>query len=226
MPLILASRAQASQVSWIKPLGWSTVLGVLITVTIAALCTCLPHARVSESLREEVSHARVDLAAVALPLCAVPQVGLALVSLVKPLYITRSVLFAYVGLALLIGALLAMIAARLRTHARVLLPVAVALALLALLPIELCLRTEQSRVDDVLTAAATVGHVRDATDGVLYIPAARRDTALVPPREFAGLRDLALAQGPVESGTLKGTEAEPRDKERAMLGAQRTAHSA
>ncbi|UKY50085.1 glycosyltransferase family 39 protein [Streptomyces inhibens] len=221
LPLILVSRAQASQVSWIKPLGWSTVLGVLITVTLAALCTRLPHARVPERMREEVPHTRVNLAAVALPLCAVPQVGLALVSLVKPLYITRYVLFAYVGLALLIGALLATIAARLRTHARVLLPVAVALALLALLPIEFRLRTEQSRVDDVLTAAATVGHVRDATDGVLYIPAARRDTALVSPREFAGLRDLALAQGPVESGTLKGIEAEPRDIERAMLGARR-----
>ncbi|WP_078894108.1 glycosyltransferase family 39 protein [Streptomyces sp. CT34] len=221
LPVILASRAQASQVSWIHPLGWSTVLGVLITVTIAALCARLPLARVSDSVREEVPHARVNLATVALPLCAVPQVGLALISLVKPLYITRYVLFAYVGLALLIGALLATIAARLRAHARVLLPAAVALALLALLPIELRLRTVESRVDDVLNAAATVGQVRDSADGVLYIPAARRDTALVSPREFTGLRDLALAQGPVESGTLKGIEAEPHDIERAMLATRR-----
>ncbi|MEU7642862.1 hypothetical protein AB0C11_43940 [Streptomyces sp. NPDC039016] len=102
-----------------------------------------------------------------------------------------------------------------------LLPVAVALALLALLPIELRLRTVESRVDDVLTAAATVGHDRGVADGVLFIPAARRDTALVSPHAFAGLRDLALAQGPVESGTLKGIEAEPRDIERAMLDARR-----
>ncbi|MGA5560314.1 glycosyltransferase family 39 protein [Streptomyces platensis] len=221
LPVILTSRAQVSQISWIKPLGLSTVLGVLTTVVIAALCTCLPHARVSPSMREEAPHARLNLAAVALPLCAVPLVGLALISVVKPLYITRYVLFAYIGLALLIGVLLATIAARLRTHARVLLPAAVALALLALLPIELRLRTEQSRVDDVLTAAATVGHFRDAADGVLYIPAARRDTALVSPHDFTGLRDLALAQGPVESGTLKGIEAGPRDIERAMLRARR-----
>ncbi|MEU9125180.1 glycosyltransferase family 39 protein [Streptomyces sp. NPDC048506] len=227
LPVILTSRDQAAQVSWIKPLGWSTVLGVLITVTIGALCARLPYARVPEHTRAgehasaEVPHARVSLAAVALPLCAVPQVSLALVSLVKPLFITRYVLFAYVGLALLIGVLLATVAARLKTQARVLLPVAVALALLALLPIELRLRTEPSRVDDVLSAAAIVGHVRETADGVLYIPAARRDTALVTPHAFAGLRDLALAQGPVESGTLKGIEAGPRDIERAMLGARR-----
>jgi mannosyltransferase len=221
LPVILTSQAQVSQVSWIKPLGLSTVLGVLITVTIAALSTRLPHARVSQSMQEEAPHARLNLAAVAFPLCAVPQVGLALISLVKPLYITRYVLFAYVGLALLIGVLLATIAARLRTHACVLLPAAVVLALLALLPIELRLRTEQSRVDDVLTAAATVGRLRDTADGVLYIPAARRDTALVSPHDFTGLRDLALAQAPVESGTLKGIEAGPHDIERAMLRARR-----
>ncbi|MEU5014199.1 glycosyltransferase family 39 protein [Streptomyces sp. NPDC021749] len=221
LPVILTSRAQASQISWIKPLGWSTVLGVLITGAIAALCTRLPQARGSASTREAGPGPRLNLAVVALPLCAVPQVGLALISLVKPLYVTRYVLFAYAGLALLIGALLAAIVARLRADARVLLPVAVALALLALLPFELRLRTEQSRIDDVFSAAARVGRMRGTADGVLYIPAARRDTALVSPHAFAGLRDLALAQGPVESGTLKGIEAGPRAIERAMLGARR-----
>lgn len=221
LPVILTSRAQASQISWIKPLGWSTVIGVLSTVTIAALCTRLSPARGTVRTREDAPQTRLNLAVVALPLCAVPQVGLALISLVKPLYVTRYVLFAYVGLALLIGVLLAAVIARLRTDARVLLPVAVTLALLALLPIELRLRTEESRIDDVFSAAARVGQVRDTADGVLYIPAARRDTALVSPRDFAGLRDLALAQGPVASGTLKGIEAGPRDIERAMLGARR-----
>ncbi|WP_234442085.1 glycosyltransferase family 39 protein [Streptomyces sp. NRRL S-1448] len=221
LPVILTSRLQSSQVSWIKPLGWSTVLGVLITVAVAALCTRLPQARGRVRPRAQEPLTRLNLAVVALPLCAVPQIGLALISLVKPLYVTRYVLFAYVGLALLIGVLLATIAARLKTDARALLPVAVTLALLALLPFELRLRTEESRIDDVLSAAARVGDVRDTADGVLYIPAARRDTALVSPHEFAGLHDLALAQGPVASGTLKGIEAAPHDIERAMLGARR-----
>ncbi|MEW1747583.1 glycosyltransferase family 39 protein [Streptomyces angustmyceticus] len=221
LPVVLISRAQAEQVSWIKPLGWPTVLGVVITVTIGALCARMPHARPPKSARREGPHARVSLAAVALPLCAVPQIGLAVASLIKPLYITRYVLFAYLGLALLIGALLVTITARIRAHPRLLLPAVLAMALLTLLPTELRLRTAPSRVDDVLTAASLVGHARHTADGVLYIPAARRDTALVSPHEFAGLRDLALAQSPVESGTLKGTEAGLSDIARALLSAQR-----
>ncbi|MER7989961.1 glycosyltransferase family 39 protein [Streptomyces noursei] len=219
LPVILTSRGQVSLVSWIKPLSWSAVIGMLITVAISALCVLLPRARVSQNM--QAPRGRLNLAAVALPLCAVPQISLALISLVKPLYITRYVLFAYVGLALFIGVLLVAIAACLRTHARILLPAAAVLALLALLPIELRLRTVQSRVDDVLTAAAIVDRVRSAADGVLFIPAARRDTALVSPHAFAGLRDLALAQGPIESGTLKGIEAEPQAIERAILHARR-----
>ncbi|MEW1660085.1 hypothetical protein [Streptomyces sp. NPDC093707] len=158
--MILTSRSQVSPVSWIKPLGWSTVLGVLVTVTVAVLCALLPQAHRAESRGEEVPHERVHLAAVALPLCAVPQIGLALISLVQPLYVTRYVLFASVGLALCLGVLLVAIAARLRTRARILLPAAVVLALVARLPIELRLRTVESRVEDVLTAAATVAHVQ------------------------------------------------------------------
>ncbi|MEU3711873.1 glycosyltransferase family 39 protein [Streptomyces catenulae] len=221
LPLILASRAQASQVSWIKPIAGSTLLGVVITVAIAALCSLLPHARMPGSMRAPAPRVRVNLATVGLPLCAVPQVSLVLISLVKPLYVARYVLFGYAGLALLIGALLAVLAARLRTPAAVLLPALLAVAVLALLPFELRVRTEKNRVDDVLTAAATVDRVRGAADGVLYIPAARRDTALVSPQMFAGLRDLALARGPVESGTLKGIEAGPGAIERAILGARR-----
>nr|WP_324609592.1 hypothetical protein [Streptomyces sp. NRRL S-340] len=46
-------------------------------------------------------------------------------------------------------------------------------------------------------------------DAVLFVPAFRRDTALVSPGDFAGLRDIALVRGPAESGTLGGEEADP-----------------
>ncbi len=221
LPVILTSRTQVALVSWIAPLGWSTVLGMSGIIAFAALCARLSRGGPAGGAHHDGPGPGVSLAAVALPLCAVPQLSLALVSLVQPLYLTRYVLFTYVGLALLIGALLGTLGTRLRTPARVLLPATVALALLVLLPLELRLRTVGSRVDDVLTAATTVGRVRGSADGVLYVPAAHRDTALVSPGEFAGLRDLALAQSPVESGTLKGVEATPQAIERAMLGARR-----
>lgn len=172
------------------------------------------------AVREDGPPVPLSLAAVALPLCAVPQIVLLVVSFVKPLYLTRYVLFAYEGLALLIGVLVATAAVRVRADVRIVLPAAVALTLLALLPTELRLRSPQSRVDDVLTAAAAVAS-RDGADGVLFIPAARRDTALVSPHAFTGLRDLALAEDRLESGTMQGTEAAPDAIEREVKGARR-----
>ncbi|GGX24675.1 hypothetical protein GCM10010341_52200 [Streptomyces noursei] len=56
---------------------------------------------------------------------------------------------------------------------------------------------------------------------MLFIPAARRDMALVSPDEFAGLRDIALERSPVASGTLKGEEADPARIRTAMLAQHR-----
>lgn len=244
LPLVLLSRAQAGQVAWIDPPDRTTVAGVVITVTIAVLCARMPLARVplvpvplvcrpepvrgmdrlvrgdEPAVREDGQPVPLSLAPVALPLCAVPQIVLLVVSFVKPLYLTRYVLFAYEGLALLIGVLVATAAVRVRADVRIVLPAAVALTLLALLPTELRLRSPQSRVDDVLTAAAAVAS-RDGADGVLFIPAARRDTALVSPHAFTGLRDLALAEDRLESGTMQGTEAAPDAIEREVEGARR-----
>ena len=76
-------------------------------------------------------------------------------------------------------------------------------------------------MDDVLAVAADVRQLKKAGDAVLFIPAARRDTALVSPDGFVGLRDIALARGPVASGTLNGEEAGPGRIRTAMLAQQR-----
>ena len=99
-------------------------------------------------------------------------------------------------------------------------PVVVVVALVALLPQSLAKRSPASRVDDVFSAAANVRRLKHPGDAVLFIPAARRDTALVCPDDFTGLRDIALAKDPVTSGTLKGEEAGP-DRIRAAMLAQR-----
>ncbi|WP_306454821.1 hypothetical protein [Streptomyces sp. WZ.A104] len=56
---------------------------------------------------------------------------------------------------------------------------------------------------------------------MLFIPAARRDTEPVSPDAFSGLADIALAQSPQKSGTLKGIEAEPDRIRTAMLAQKR-----
>ncbi|MFB7056580.1 hypothetical protein ACFCXT_26080 [Streptomyces vinaceus] len=99
-------------------------------------------------------------------------------------------------------------------------PGVVGAAVLALLPVELGKRAPESRVDDVLAVAGEVARLKRDGDAVLFVPAARRDTALVSPGAFTGVTDVALAQTPAASGTLKGEEAGP-EQIRAMLLGQR-----
>ena len=214
LPLILFSLGQAEQVSWIPPLTWHMLIGPAVLVAIGALC----------ALADRPRARRPSAAAVGLPLLAVPQLLLLCVSLVKPLFLDRYVLFALLGLALLIGAALGAAVRALRPRwprvSAALVPVVVAVALVALLPQSPVKRSPASRVDDVLAVAADVRRLKQDGDAVVFVPAARRDTALVSPAAFAGLRDIALAEGPVESGTLKGEEASPA-RIRSALPAQR-----
>lgn len=211
LPLILFSRSQADQVSWIPPLTWHMLIGPAILLAIGGLGALLDRPRAG----------RLSVAAVGLPLLAVPQIGLVGLALVRPLFLDRYVLFSMLGLALLIGTALgtAVRAAgpRFPRASSWLVPVVVVVAVVALLPQSLAKRSPASRVDDVLAVAADVRRLKEAGDAVLFVPAARRDTALVSPGDFAGLRDIALAKSPVASGTLKGEEAAPARIRTAML---------
>lgn len=215
LPLILISRKQSDQVSWIPPLTWHALIGPAVLLAIGALGAWLDRPRVG----------RLSVAAVGLPLLAVPQLALIGISLVQPLFLDRYILFSMAGLALLIGAALgaAVQASRPRfpRAAPWLVPVVVTVAVAALLPQSLAKRSPASRVDDVLSAAANVRRLKKDGDAVIFVPAARRDTALVSPEAFAGLRDIALARSPVASGTLKGEETDPKRIRKAMLRQRR-----
>lgn len=219
LPLVLFSRSQSAQVSWIPPLTWHMLIGPAILLAIGGAGALLerrcPHPRPG----------RLSAAAVGLPLLAVPQLGLVGLSLIQPLFLDRYVLFSLLGLALLIGvAIGAAVRAVARHRPRAapwVLPVVVAVAMAALLPQSLAKRSPSSRVDDVLAVAADVRRMKSPGDVVLFIPAARRDTALVSPDAFSGLQDIALARSPEESATLKGTEARPDRIRSAMLAHHR-----
>ncbi len=175
------------------------------------------------ALLDRPQSGRLSAAAVGLPLLALPQLTLIGLSLIQPLFLDRYVLFSLLGLALLIGAALGgavrAAAPRFPRASRWILPVALAAALVALLPQSLAKRSASSRVDDVLSVAADVQRLKQTGDAVLFVPAARRDTALVSPGKFTGLNDIALRDGPEDSGTLKGVEAGP-DRIRAAMLAQ------
>ncbi|MGD9482250.1 glycosyltransferase family 39 protein [Streptomyces sp. TRM70308] len=211
MPLILFTRGQAQQISWIPPLSWHMMIGPAVLLAIGGVGALVDRPRVG----------RLSVAAVGLPLLAVPQISLIGMSLVKPMFLERYVLFSLLGLALLIGATLDAVARavtpRFPRASAWTVPVAVAVAVLALLPQSLAKRSPASRVDDVLAVAADVRRLKGPGSAVVFVPAARRDTRLVSPDAFAGLRDIALAESPEASGTLKGVEASPARIAAGML---------
>ncbi|MFI5980400.1 hypothetical protein ACIBEA_05935 [Streptomyces sp. NPDC051555] len=227
LPLVLFSRTQSGQVSWIPPLTWSMLIGPAILLAIGAVGALLdrPHDRPHAGPHDRRRDRRPSVAAVGLPLLVVPFVALAGLSLVQPLFLDRYVLFSMLGAALLIGAALGAgvraAARRSPRAAALVVPVAITGALLAMLPLELGKRAPASRVDDVLAVADEVARLKGSGDAVLYVPAARRDTALVSPRRFAGLADIALVRSPAASGTLKGVEGEDPARLRAAMLAHR-----
>ncbi|WP_406148249.1 hypothetical protein [Streptomyces sp. NBC_01012] len=215
VPLILFSMTQSAQVSWVPPLTWHMLIGPAVLLAIGGL----------GSLVSRPTASRLSVAAVGLPLLAVPQIGLIGLSLFQPLFVDRYILFSLLGLALLTGGIIdAAVREAARRSARAsrwVLPVVIAMAVISLLPQSLAKRSPASRVDDVLAAAEQMRRLKQDGDGVLFIPAARRDTRLVSPDAFTGLRDIALARTPEESGTLKGVEASPSQVRAAMLAERR-----
>ncbi|MFE9171947.1 hypothetical protein ACFYNZ_21055 [Streptomyces kebangsaanensis] len=214
LPLILFSRSQSAQVSWIPPLTWHMLIGPAVLLAIGGAGALLDRPRAG----------RLSVAAVGLPLLAVPQIGLVGLSLVQPLFLDRYVLFSLLGLALLIGTVVGSavraVGPRYPRASMWVLPAVVVVATTSLLPQSLAKRSPSSRVDDVLAIASDVRRMKETGNAVLFIPAARRDTKSVSPSAFSGLRDIALAESPEKSGTLKGVEADP-DRIRAAMLAQR-----
>ncbi|WP_208870242.1 glycosyltransferase family 39 protein, partial [Streptomyces monomycini] len=133
LPLIQASRAQSDQVSWIKPVAVSTVLGIGVLLLVALVCARAPY--------PGRGRAPLSPASVGLPLLAVPQAGLLLASvLVEPVYLDRYVLYTNLGFALLLGVGVAAAVQALPVRTWVLLAGVTATAFVALLPVETGLR--------------------------------------------------------------------------------------
>ncbi|MFE9770738.1 hypothetical protein ACFYOV_03450 [Streptomyces sp. NPDC005931] len=211
LPLIVFSRGQSAQVSWIPPLTWHMLIGPAVLLAIGGV----------GALLDRPQPGRISVAAVGLPLLAVPQIGLLALSLVQPLFLDRYVLYSLLGLALLIGAVIGAAAravgARSRSASKWILPAVVAVAMAALMPQSLAKRSPESRVDDVVAITSDVRRTKETGNAVLFLPSARRDTRSVSPDAFVGLRDVALAESPVKSATLKGVEASPERIRAAML---------
>jgi len=157
----------------------------------------------------------VTVITLALPWLVLPPLILLAVSVVKPVYVERYVVFGQPALALLCAAGLAWLAGRIAgspagrripalAWAAPLLILAVAGALLA--GPQRAARLTSTRPDNLRGVSAVVAANERPGDAVFYLPSEVRVVSMAYPAPFRRLRDLALKAPPVASDTLTGTQ--------------------
>ncbi|GGW82218.1 glycosyltransferase family 39 protein [Streptomyces lomondensis] len=218
LPLAVLSAGQAeAQLGWLgRPSAGAWLLFAGLSVVAVLLCRRLIRAGAPGA---------VPLTRLALPLLIAPAGLLMTLSLVKPWYVDRYVLYGMTGLALPAGAALSWAIGqrhRLAPAARALTAcLAAGAAVAVLLPWSLLVRSPESRKDDVVAVARVVERQARPGDGVLFLPARRREWLLSSPGVYGRLDDLALAESPAASRTLQGTERDAAAIRRAVLAADR-----
>ncbi|MFC9846322.1 glycosyltransferase family 39 protein [Streptomyces sp. NPDC060223] len=207
LPLAVASAAQAEQqLGWLgRPSVTAWLQFAVISGIGVLLCRLLVRGLAGTASAEAVALVRLSV-----PLLIAPAGLLMVISLVKPWYVDRYVLYSFTGLALPAGAALGWVIGqrhRLAPAARVLTAcLLAATAVAVLLPWSLMVRSPESRKDDVVAVAHAVENSAREGDGVLFMPARRREWLLSYPSVYGRVDDLALAESPAASRTLQGTE--------------------
>ncbi|MFE2436098.1 hypothetical protein [Streptomyces sp. NPDC059409] len=208
VPLAVVSVGQSDeQLGW---LGRPTLAAWLqfFAVSAAGLAIACYAARVTTP-GSAWPTSRLALPSVALPLLALPGGLLLTVSLIKPWYVDRYVLYSMAGLALLLGGAMDGFldsALSRSTRVRITACCLAAASLAALLPWALLIRSPESRKDDTVAVARAVEAYAHRGDAVLFMPARRREWLLSAPSVYRKIDDLALDITPAESGTLQGVE--------------------
>ncbi|MFJ3229414.1 glycosyltransferase family 39 protein [Streptomyces sp. NPDC086787] len=226
LPLVAVSHAQSAQLAWLTAPTVATAQRLLSSFAGTAptvYWTCLALAGAG-LVRRAGPRGKVTCTGVALPLAVLPPVVLMLASQFSPLYVDRYVLYALSGAPLLVAAGADRVVGalgRFRPWAglRVGRPgsallalagvLAVALAFVHQLPLLRQDRLASHRPDDLAAVSRAAGRHLRPGDPVLFLPSSMRGTALAYPGAFRGTRDVALAVGAPESGTLYGVEAGP-----------------
>ncbi|WP_329134049.1 glycosyltransferase family 39 protein [Streptomyces sp. NBC_01476] len=227
-PVALRSHSQSSVLDWIpKPSSHSLVdlvhamsgsKEMVIPLLMVAAYGCWRAFRGNRGRFGGTGHER-QLAALALPLAALPPLLLIAYSLVgSPTYVTRYVLYTLIGAAWLAGlgldallSLLARLPGRLGSAWNGLLGlVAGTLAVVVVAafgwPAQEHYRSVNGHGDRLLGLSQVVRENARPGDGVLFILADRRYAKIAYPSYFRETEDLMLASSPASSASLFGEE--------------------
>jgi mannosyltransferase len=204
-PLCWLAWQQRAPENWLKTPGISTVAVLPDLVGPAALAGVVLLIIACGILLSAVGgRARIEadwpgvMPALCLPWLLLPPATLLTASLIQPVYTLRYVLFALPALALLAGIALA-------AFGRVAGSLALVIVVLVAFPAQLQARWRGAHGDNIAMADAIVAAARRPGDAVLYASTGARNMPAAYPAGLAVLRNIALNQGPVPSGTLAGT---------------------
>ncbi|HWA67942.1 MAG TPA: hypothetical protein VG899_16380 [Mycobacteriales bacterium] len=230
IPLFVISSGQQDAVDWVtRPSGHDVVTllrdffgprPAIMVVTIGCVIAgCVPAGHVRTALANHRALAAwrrrgpASLVSVALPLLLVPPVMLIAESEVgQPLYVDRYLLYCVLGAVLLIAHGAVRVAGRTLGQQRaawVWLP-ALGLAgavFLAQLPAARYIRSPDSRLRDFGSPATYLDRHARPGDGVLFFSDYFRLMELGYPGAFRHIRDVGVAESPLQSGTFKGVDA-------------------
>jgi mannosyltransferase len=215
VPLLLLSFRQRGQISWLTKPDYNTLVD-LVRAFAGSRELVLPIALlalggIAAGVFGALNGRRMSPAAMALPWLVLPPVVLIAVSMVKPVYNGRYIEFCLPALAILVAAgLVGMVRVLLGTPLR---PVAwvpaavvvVALAALLISP-QHAIRQSSARPDNLRLASQIVAANERPGDVVFYLPVNMHVLGTGYPAPFLKLRDIALAESPIASATLTGTE--------------------
>jgi mannosyltransferase len=211
--LAVAVRHQPYQLGWIPAPGIASVrdlthlalgpnIPVALLIAALALVGILPGRAAAER----------RLAALALPMAALPAVVLLAASLVQPIFVARYVFPSVAAVALLaalgVVRLGRVLADRTRLAGRPALGLVAVVCVLVVgaggLGTQRLDRTAESRTDDLGGAARIVAARARPGDAVLFLPSNRRLLSLAYPEAFQGVHDVGLDDEPAETGELSG----------------------
>ncbi len=218
VPIAVLAWRQRDQLGWLTAPDATAPGDFVVWLAGSTGSAVLASVLVGLGLRSRTSGTATWLA---LPWLIVPPVLLlAAAKLAVPVYVPRYLAFCLPALALPVGIALAGIAVA---------PRAIALLLIAGLglPTQIAQRRENGHGDDIRTAATVIATHSRPGDGVLYhcpschYPNTPREFAYGYPDAFGPLDDLALAQSPTASATLRGIDTDAPTLTRRLGDANR-----
>jgi len=219
-PLLQVAHSQQEQIAWLAKPDYNTIMSLFrdlagsqaLIVPFAGLALVgLVASCIADNWRP------LNPAAIALPWLVVPPFLLIAVSYVKPVYVERYIEFCMPAVAILVatglvglirlGAAAPLRRRRLATIAsRCASAVVIGVLAVMLAGPQAAIRQTSARPDNLRLASAIVAAHEEPGDVVFYIPLDMHVLGTGYPAPFLRLRDIALAQSPIASGTLAGTE--------------------